>query len=129
MSKIILKSFGFRHGLPSDHGQIRDVRDLHSPLPEHMRGWTGRHPEVHAHLMRDPHALTVIREIVAVALALETHHGPYGTDAVLWVGDSGGKNRSVAIAETAATKLGTIPGVTVAVEHRDIDTPVLPPKS
>jgi RNase adapter protein RapZ len=57
---------------------------------------------------------------VALAPVLAGYQRENKRHATIAVGCTGGKHRSVAVAEELATKLRGLPGVAVSVKHRDL---------
>ena len=94
-------SFGFKYGLPVDADLVFDLRFLPNPhfVPE-LRPKTGREPEVAAYVLEaEPtkELLADLRELLAHALPRYEREGKaYLTIAV---GCTGGRHRSVAVAE------------------------------
>lgn len=120
--RITLVSFGFKYGLPGDADQVADVRFLPNPFwNESLRPFTGLDASVQEYvtnldLAKDfiSHYSEALRAVVRGYL-LENKR--YATFAI---GCTGGKHRSVAIAEELATRLSEIPEVVVNVKHRDL---------
>lgn len=114
-------SFGFKYGLPLDADLVVDVRFLPNPhwIPE-LRELTGRDPEVRDYVLGQEGAAefldryTEILKIIGAGYRRELKR--YLT---LAVGCTGGKHRSVAMAEQLAERL-TEQGVQATVVHRDL---------
>jgi RNase adapter protein RapZ len=114
-------SFGYKYGLPLDADLVVDVRFLPNPhwIPE-LRDLTGRDPEVRDYVLSQEGArefldrYTGILEIVGAGYSRESKR--YLT---LAVGCTGGKHRSVAMAEQLAQRLTDL-GVHSSVVHRDL---------
>ena len=113
-------SFGFKYGLPLDADLVADVRFLPNPhwIPE-LRPFTGRDPAVRDYVLTQEGAdefLDVYTRLLRLVGAGYSREGKrYLT---LAIGCTGGKHRSVAIAEELAKRLGD-DGVQTAVVHRD----------
>jgi UPF0042 nucleotide-binding protein len=114
-------SFGYKYGLPVDADIVVDCRLLPNPhwVPE-LRPLTGQDPQVRDYVFAQDGA----REFVdAYADLLHRYEEGYAREgkhyATLAVGCTGGKHRSVAIAEELAARLRA-DGVDVAVVHRDL---------
>jgi UPF0042 nucleotide-binding protein len=114
-------SFGYKYGLPVDADIVVDCRLLPNPhwVPE-LRPLTGQDPQVRDYVFAQDGA----REFVdAYADLLHRYEEGYAREgkhyATLAVGCTGGKHRSVAIAEELASRLRA-DGVDVAVVHRDL---------
>jgi UPF0042 nucleotide-binding protein len=119
---VTVLSFGFKHGIPVDSDLLFDVRFLPNPhfVPE-LRPHTGRDPEVVRYLDRSTathefleHTQNLLRFLVPQYV----HEGK--TYLTIGIGCTGGRHRSVAIAEALKKGLSGLPGVRVRVKHRDI---------
>ena len=114
-------SFGYKYGLPMDADLVIDVRFLPNPhwIPE-LRPHTGQHPEVRDYVLGQVGAkefLDRYHELLRLVGAGYLREGKrYLT---LAVGCTGGKHRSVAIAEDLARRLAA-DGVQTKVIHRDL---------
>ena len=115
-------SFGFKHGIPVDSDLLFDVRFLPNPhfVPA-LRPHTGRDAEVVRYLDRSDathrfleHTLNLLRFLVPQYV----HEGK--TYLTIGIGCTGGRHRSVAIAEALKKGLSGIPGVRLRAKHRDI---------
>jgi len=119
---VTILSFGFKHGIPVDSDLLFDVRFLPNPhfVPE-LRPHTGRDPQVLEYLDRSEatheflqHTLNLLKFLVPQYVAEGKSYLTIG------IGCTGGRHRSVAIAESLKKGLGTMQGVRVRVKHRDI---------
>ena len=119
---VTILSFGFKHGIPVDSDLLFDVRFLPNPhfVPS-LRPHTGRDAEIARYLDRSPathefleHTLNLLRFLVPQYV---TEGKSYLT---IGIGCTGGRHRSVAIAEALKKGLSGIPGVRLRVRHRDI---------
>ena len=114
-------SFGFKYGLPVDVDLVVDVRFLPNPfwIPE-LRDLTGKDDEVRDYVLGQQDAdifldrYAGILEILGAGYTRESKH--YLT---LAVGCTGGKHRSVVMAQELADRL-TAMGVQTTVVHRDL---------
>jgi UPF0042 nucleotide-binding protein len=112
-------SFGYKYGLPVDADLVADCRFLPNPhwVPE-LRPLSGRDAAVRDYVLGQPAAtdfLDAYLKVLDVSLAgFEREGKRYVT---LAVGCTGGKHRSVAMAEQLATRLA---GRDVTVSHRDL---------
>jgi RNase adapter protein RapZ len=114
-------SFGFKYGLPVDADLVVDVRFLPNPywIPE-LRELTGRDDEVRDYVLAQQEAVefldryTEILAIIGAGYRRESKR--YLT---LAVGCTGGKHRSVVMAQQLADRL-TASGVQASVAHRDL---------
>ena len=119
---VTVLSFGFKHGIPVDSDLLFDVRFLPNPhfVPE-LRAHTGRDAEVIEFLERAPathqfldHTLNLLKFLVPQYV---TEGKSYLT---VGIGCTGGRHRSVAVAEALKKGMSGIPGVRARVKHRDI---------
>ncbi len=119
--RVTVLSFGFKHGLPSDADFVLDARFLPNPywVPE-LREHTGREVDVSRYVLSQHGAVTFVetyaRLINSTVTGFEREGKRYLTVAV---GCTGGKHRSVAIAEELARRLREmrLPAVS---QHRDL---------
>jgi len=121
-TRVKVVSVGFKYGLPSDADGVADVRLLPNPfwVPE-LRNQSGLDEPVRDYVLGSEGALEFVD---AYAAALTPVLGGYRREnkrhATIAVGCTGGKHRSVAIAEELGRRLRELPGVTVNVRHRDL---------
>ncbi|TKJ21853.1 RNase adapter RapZ [Blastococcus sp. CCUG 61487] len=114
-------SFGFKYGLPLDADLIVDARFLPNPhwVPE-LRPRTGQDPEVSAYVLAQDDAGEFLDRYTEVLRLLIPGYRREGKRYLtLAVGCTGGKHRSVAIAEEFARRL-TDEGLATVARHRDL---------
>jgi UPF0042 nucleotide-binding protein len=116
-------SFGFKYGIPIDADLIFDVRFLPNPhYIEHLRPHTGQHPEVYEYVMKWPETQEFLAKLLDLIQFLIPHFRKEGkSQVVIGVGCTGGKHRSVSIAEYLGKMLGNGETETVRVSHRDAE--------
>ena len=119
--KVHVLSFGFKYGLPLDADHVVDVRFLANPYwIGELRHLTGRHRDVRDYVLGLPGAREFISRYVD---ALQPVLAGYVTEdkryVTIAVGCTGGKHRSVALAEAVAEALRAT-GQRVFVTHRDL---------
>lgn len=117
-------SFGFKYGIPIDADLMFDVRFLPNPhfVPE-LRPRSGKDPEVAAYVLDRPEGRELLDELEHLLSPLLPRYAREGKVVLtVAVGCTGGRHRSVAIAEALAKRVaqGNAPG-DVVVSHRDID--------
>lgn len=115
-------SFSFRSGLPRDADLVFDVRFLSNPfyLPE-LRLLTGRDAEVKAFIRADHSYASFIDSLTRLLQPLLPRYVAEGKSYLtVAVGCTGGRHRSVFVAEELATWLSG-QGQRVQVLHRDLD--------
>ena len=121
-TRIAVESFGFKYGLPSDADLVADCRFLPNPfwVPE-LRPLTGLDPAVERYVLgREGAAEFVDAYVAALAPVLAGYRRENKRHATIAIGCTGGKHRSVAIAEEIGRRLRVLPDVTVSVKHRDL---------
>lgn len=119
--RVHVLSFGFKYGLPLDADHVVDVRFLANPYwIGELRHLTGRDEPVRDYVLGLPGALDFVERY---SRALEPVLAGYVQEdkryATIAVGCTGGKHRSVAIAEALAARLRE-GGHRVVVNHRDL---------
>jgi UPF0042 nucleotide-binding protein len=119
---VNLVSFGFRHGVPSDADLVFDVRFLPNPhFVEVLRPLSGLSPRAAQYVLRAPGAQRFLRLTGALLAFLLPQYIAEGKAYVtIAIGCTGGRHRSVAIAEALARRARAVKGVEVRVKHRDI---------
>lgn len=119
--RVTVVSFGFKHGLPIDADSVTDVRFLPNPhwVPE-LRPLTGLDPRVSGYVLAQPGASEVVggvADLIALSGAGYVREGKYYATAA--IGCTGGKHRSVALAEELGLRLRAR-GIAARVVHRDV---------
>jgi len=120
--QVTFTSFGFKYGLPSDADMIADVRFLPNPfwVPE-LRALTGKDQPVADYVFAQNGAAEFVDlwgRMLEVALA--GYQRENKRHALIAIGCTGGKHRSVAIVEELARRASALPDVAVNVKHRDL---------
>lgn len=123
-SKLLINvvSFGFHHGPPAEADLVFDMRFLKNPhwVPA-LRPKTGRDAAVAAYIRRQPNARMAIKKITSLLRWLVPLYIQEGKSYLtIAIGCTGGRHRSVYIAETMKRELSDLKGVTVKVSHRDL---------
>jgi UPF0042 nucleotide-binding protein len=119
---VTILSFGFKHGIPVDSDLLFDVRFLPNPhfVPA-LRPHTGRDREVRQFLDRSEGTREFLDRTLNLLRFLVPQYAAEGkTYLTIGIGCTGGRHRSVAIAEALKKGLAGIPGVQLRVRHRDI---------
>ena len=117
---VNIVTFGFKNGIPQDADFVADVRFLHNPhwVP-HLRPLTGLDPAVRDYVLASDGAQAFIdgyAHVLEDVLGLYRAHDKHSV--TIAVGCTGGKHRSVAVAEVLAERLRSS-GLPVRVTHRD----------
>ena len=119
--RIAVMSFGFKYGIPLDADLVFDMRFLPNPfwIPQ-LRSRNGTDPEVSGYVMRSLGAAEFIERVVDLMQPMIAGYQREGRRYVtLAVGCTGGKHRSVAVAEAVASRLNAEHVATFLV-HRDL---------
>jgi len=119
--RLAVLSFGFKYGVPLDADFVLDMRFLPNPfwVPE-LRPHTGRETQVSEYVLSQEGAQEFIDGVEAMLRPAITGYLRENRRYVtLAVGCTGGKHRSVAVAETLASRLGSDEIATFVV-HRDL---------
>ena len=120
---VTILSFGYKHGVPVDADLMFDVRCLPNPhfVPA-LRRRTGRDRAVATFMERDPSTRQFIEQLEHYLRFVIPHYVAEGKSYLtVAVGCTGGRHRSVMIAERLRRALGQIGGTRVRVRHRDIN--------
>jgi RNase adapter protein RapZ len=120
---VTFQSFGFKHGPARDPDLLLDVRFLPNPHYEaHLRPLSGYDPAVVEYVGRDGRLQEFYDRVHALLDFLLPQYVAEGkAHLVIAIGCTGGRHRSVAIAEHLAARYGDRNDLAVAVTHRDID--------
>jgi len=118
---VNLVSFGFKNGVPLDADLVFDVRCLPNPhFVDALRGLTGRDPAVVRYMRRHPATQEFINELTAfLRFSLPQYVEEGKSYLTVAIGCTGGRHRSVMIAEALKKALKDVAGVRLRVQHRD----------
>jgi UPF0042 nucleotide-binding protein len=118
---VTVVSFGYKHGIPMDADLVFDTRFLPNPhYVEALRPRSGLDPEVRAYVLDSAAGQAFWRRLLDMVLFLLPEFEREGkTDVTLAVGCTGGKHRSVAVAEELVRVLKER-GYEVRARHRDL---------
>ncbi len=119
---ITVLSFGYKHGVPVDADLMFDVRCLPNPhfVPA-LKRRTGRDRAVAAFMERDRSTVEFIERLEQYLRYVIPHYVAEGKSYLtIAIGCTGGRHRSVMIAERLRRALGEMPGTRVRVRHRDV---------
>ncbi|WP_240421534.1 RNase adapter RapZ [Paenibacillus periandrae] len=116
-------SFGFKYGIPIDADLIFDVRFLPNPhYVEALRPNTGQDSEVYDYVMKWGETQEFLVKLLDMLHFLIPQYKKEGkSQVVLGIGCTGGKHRSVAIAEYLGKVMGNSETEIVRVNHRDAE--------
>lgn len=115
-------SFGFKHGIPIDADLVFDVRFLPNPhYIDHMRPKTGLDKEVSDYVLKWSETQQFNEKLNDLLLYMLPHYKREGkSQLVIAIGCTGGKHRSVTLAEYFKKVLGE-EGYQTYVTHRDVE--------
>jgi UPF0042 nucleotide-binding protein len=119
---VSVLSFGFKYGLPTHADVVFDARFLPNPyfIPK-FKGLSGREPAVAEFVLGSRESEEFVRLVMQM---LEFQIPLFSAEGKVYLnvafGCTGGRHRSVAIAEEVTRRLAAA-GVTVKCRHRDID--------
>lgn len=118
---VTVQSFGFKFGLPMDADVVFDARFIPNPhWDPTLRPLSGLDAPVREAVLNDPRAAAAFEHLVALITSALPGFISEGKRYVsVAIGCTGGRHRSVAIAEQL-TKALQLPEVEVHVKHRDI---------
>lgn len=120
--QLTVQSFGYKYGLPADADLVADMRFLPNPfwIPA-LRSMTGLDATVSDYVLSQEGATEFVdRYVLALAPVLAGYQRENKRHATIAIGCTGGKHRSVAIAQRLAAMLREQPGVAVNIKHRDL---------
>lgn len=125
--KIVVFSFGFKYGSPVDINYIIDVRFLPNPFwVEDLKHKTGQEKDVADYVLLSKEGLEFTDRLLQFIDFLVSRNMDAGKSILrIGIGCTGGRHRSVAVAESIAALLREEP-VSLSLYHRDIqkDGPV-----
>ncbi len=119
---ITVLSFGFKYGIPSDADLVFDVRFLPNPYyVDGLRSLTGNDREIKDYVMQFDAAGEFLDKLEDMLKFLIPNYVLEGKNSlVIAIGCTGGKHRSVTLANAIAERLGGLE-YGLKTEHRDID--------
>jgi RNase adapter protein RapZ len=117
-----IESFGFKHGLPIDVDLVLDCRFIPNPFwVDHLRAKSGLDEEVREFVLDKAVTQAFLdraQQLLEMLLPAYVEEGK--SYLTLALGCTGGRHRSVVIAEELAKRMRRL-GFSPAVTHRDID--------
>lgn len=120
---VTVLSFGFKYGIPADADLVFDVRFLPNPYyVEELRSHTGMEAEVQAYVHRGGVADVFLEKLNDMLEFLIPNYVQEGKNQlVIAIGCTGGKHRSVTVANAVYQNLSHHEEFGLKIEHRDID--------
>ena len=120
---VTILSFGFKYGIPNDADLVFDVRFLPNPYYiEHLRHQTGNDKEIQDFVMENDNAkefLSKLEDMVRFLIPNYIFEGKH--QLVVAIGCTGGKHRSVTLANELYKTLLQDENYGIKIEHRDIE--------
>lgn len=119
---VSVVSFGFKYGIPRDADMVLDVRFLPNPYYDlELRPLTGNDEAIQDFVMRYDEAKEFMNKTVDLLEFLIPNYIKEGKNGlVIGVGCTGGKHRSVTLANGIYNELRELP-YSVKIDHRDIE--------
>ena len=120
---VTIMSFGFKYGTPSDADLVFDVRFLPNPYyVESLRPKTGNDPEVQQYVMQSPEAGIFLDKLEDMLRFLIPNYVKEGKNSLLvGIGCTGGKHRSVTLANALYERMKKDQNYGLKIEHWDLD--------
>ena len=119
--QVSVESFGFKHGVPLDADIVMDVRFLPNPhWQDDLRPLTGHDPKVRDYVLETASGSDFVDRFDDLLGSLLPQYEAEGrVYLTIAIGCTGGRHRSVAVAEELAGRLRSR-GVAVRTSHRDV---------
>ncbi|MBO5057758.1 MAG: RNase adapter RapZ [Lachnospiraceae bacterium] len=119
---VTILSFGFKHGIPADADLVFDVRFLPNPFYiEDLKYKTGNDSEVQDYVMSFPEAeifIDKLSDMLEFLIPNYVKEGKY--QLVVGIGCTGGKHRSVTLANRLYARLKNKGNYGLKIAHRDV---------
>jgi UPF0042 nucleotide-binding protein len=118
---VNLVSFGYKHGVPVDADLVFDVRCLPNPhFVDRLRPLTGRDQAVIRYMRRHSETKDFLDRLTSfLRFALPQYVQEGKSYLTVAIGCTGGRHRSVMMAEALKKSLANVKGVRLRVKHRD----------
>lgn len=119
---VTILSFGFKHGIPADADLVFDVRFLPNPFYiDELKYKTGNDKEVQDYVMGFQEAHIFIDKLLDMIEFLIPNYIKEGKyQLVIGIGCTGGKHRSVTLANQLYNRLRDKSGYGLKIAHRDV---------
>lgn len=121
--RLLFESFAYRNGIPNDADFVFDTRCLPNPhWDTRLRPLSGRDPEVRKHLDAQPEAVAYGNQVAAFIDAwLPAFSGSTRSYLTIAFGCTGGRHRSVYLAERLAEHYRQLGRSDVITWHRELE--------
>jgi UPF0042 nucleotide-binding protein len=120
--RIDIVTFGFKRGIPLEADLVFDVRFLANPYwqPE-LKPLSGLEAPVREYVLEQPAAERFLELVVELLeLTVPAYRAEGKQQLRIALGCTGGYHRSIVLAEELAKRLGSLPGASVSVIHREL---------
>ncbi len=120
---INVMSFGFKHGIPADVDLVFDVRFLPNPYyVDELKKKTGNDREVQDYVMACPESHIFLEKLMDMLQFLIPNYVKEGKyRLVVAIGCTGGKHRSVTLANELYRRMKNQGNYGITIFHRDVD--------
>ena len=120
---VSILSFGFKYGIPADADLVFDVRFLPNPFYiDELKHKTGNDKEVQDYVMEFPEASAFLKKLVDMLDFLIPNYVKEGKhQLVVAIGCTGGKHRSVTLANELYAQMKDHGTYGMKLYHRDVD--------
>ena len=121
--QVTILSFGFKYGIPEDSDLLFDVRFLPNPYyVQELKTHTGLEQCIKDFVQKDGVADEFLEKLKDMVKFLIPHYIEEGKNQlVISIGCTGGKHRSVTIAELLYQSLSKSADYGIRIDHRDIN--------
>lgn len=119
---VTVMSFGFKYGIPEDADLVFDVRFLPNPYYiEELKAKTGNDKEVQDYVLNNERAAIFLEKLTGmIDFLLPNYIWEGKNNLVIAIGCTGGKHRSVTLANSLFDFVKKQEQYGVRIEHRDI---------
>lgn len=119
--RVNFMSFGFKYGIPIDADLVLDVRFLPNPhYIDNLRPLTGKEGEVAEYVFKWPETQEFMKRLIdLLEFTIPQYKKEGKSQLIVGIGCTGGKHRSVAVAEKLATLFKK--EYPIQVSHRDVE--------
>jgi len=120
---VTVMSFGYKHGMPADADLVFDVRFLPNPFYiEDLKNKTGNDNEVQEYVMSFEETGIFLKKLADMINFLIPHYIREGKNRlVIAIGCTGGKHRSVTLANALYNEMKHKGNYGLALHHRDVE--------
>ena len=118
---VTILSFGFKYGIPEDADLVFDVRFLPNPYHDvRLRHYTGNDKPIQDFVMKHEESHTFLDKVEdLLTFLIPNYVGEGKYHLIIGIGCTGGKHRSVTMANGLYDRLKNLP-YSIRIEHRDV---------